>query len=422
MAEHKNGYNWRHLHLRLSWIIAALVVIFGAVYLRLHHTIVGVRSEPVVRQNLVSSISTNGQVEPLTNFEAHAPEAATVLRVFVHEGEHVRRGQMLVQLDDSSTKAQAARANAQLRSAEADRSAIEAGGTRPDILNLQDQLAKARSEQIAAQAGVESLKRLQQTGAASAGEVQQAQARLDSANATLQNLEMRKSQPFAPQDVQRVNASVAGAQAAVDAAQEMLRQSSIRSAVDGTVYQIPVRQGKFVNAGDLVVQVANLNDLQVRAFVDEPEIGKLRVGEPVTILWDALPTESWHGQVKTVPETVVPRNTRTVGEVLCSVENTDADASGAAKLLPNVNVNVAIQVARADNVLTVPREAVHQDGNGRFVLVVRDGRLRRADVQTGISSLTRVEMLSGLHEGDRIAINAYNNEPLREGMYVKLQP
>jgi HlyD family secretion protein len=378
MAEHKNGKN-RHLHLRLSWIIAALVIIAGAVYLSLHHTTIGVRSELVVRQNLVSSISTNGQVEPITNFEAHAPSATTVLRVFVHEGEHVRRGQMLVQLDDSAARAQAARANAQLKSAEADRSAIEAGGTRPDVLNLQDQIAKARSEQIAAQAGVESLKRLQQTGAASAGEVQQAQARLDSANATLQVLEMRKSQPFAPQDVQRVEASVAGAQAALAAAQEMLRQSSIRSAVDGTVYQIPVRQGKFVNAGDLVVQVANLKDLQVRAFVDEPEIGKLRVGQPVTILWDALPTQSWHGQVKTVPETVVPRNTRTVAEVLCSVDNTGADATGAAKLLPNVNVNVAIQVARADNVLTVPREAVHQDGTGRFVLVVRDGRRRRAD-------------------------------------------
>ena len=418
MPEHKSGNN--RLHIRLSWVIVALVVIAGAVYLRLHHTIVGIRSEPVIRQNLVSSISTNGQVEPVTNFEAHAPGAATVLRVFVHEGEHVRRGQLLVQLDDSTVKAQAARANAQLKSAEADRSAIQAGGTRPDILNLQDQLAKARSEQIAAQAGVESLKRLQQTGAASAGEVLAAQARLDNANATLQNLELRKSQPFAPQDVQRVDASVAGAQAAVTAAQDMLRQSSIRSAIDGTVYQVPVRLGKFVNAGDLIVQVADLDNLQVRAFVDEPEIGKLRVGEPVTLLWDALPTQSWHGQVKTVPQTVVPRNTRTVGEVLCSVDNPSSESNENAKLLPNVNVNVAIQVARAENALTVPREAVHQDGRGRFVLVVRDGRLRRADVQTGIASLTRVEILSGLDEGDRIAINAFNNEPLTEGMYVKL--
>lgn len=414
MAENKNEKNRFHLH--LSWIVVAVVAIGVAFYLSLHHTLVGVRAEQVVRQNLVSSISTNGKVEPVTNFEAHAPAAATVTGVYVHEGEQVRKGQLLVRLDDSAVKEQVARAQAQLQSAQADRSTIEAGGTRPDILTLQDQIAKAQSDQAGAQASLESLKKLQQSGAASAGEVQAAQVRLDIAQGSLGNLQQRKSQPFAPQEMQRVDASVAGAHAAVSAAEDMLRQLAVRSTVDGTAYQVPVRRGKFVNAGDLIVQVADLKNLQVRAFVDEPEIGKVQVGQPVSILWDALPMQSWQGQVKTVPQTVIPLNTRTVGEVLCSVDT----SSGTSKLLPNVNVNVAIQVARRDSALTVPREAVHQDNDGRFVLVVRGDRLRRASVETGIASLTRVEVTSGVSEGERIAINALSGEPLKDGMYVKL--
>lgn len=414
MADNKNEKSG--FHLRLSWIIVAVVAIGAGLYLSLHHTVVTIRGEQVARQNLISSISTNGKVEPVANFEAHAPLATTVTGVFVHAGDQVRRGQLLLRLDDSAVKEQIARAQAQLKSAQADKSTIEAGGTRPDILTLQDQISKAQSDEASAQSSLGALKKLQQSGAASAGEVQQAQVRLQIAQNSVRNLGERKSQPFAPQELQRVNASITGAEAAVSAAEDMLRQLEVRSTVNGTVYQVPVRPGNFVNGGDLLVQVADLKNLQVRAFVDEPEIGKVHTGQPVTILWDALPTQSWMGTVKTVPLTVTPRGTRTVGEVLCSVDS----SSGSAKLLPNVNVNVAIQVARRDNVLTAPREAVHQDGEGRFVLVVRDGRLRRAGVETGISSLTRVEVTSGVSQGEWVAINALSGQPLQDGMYVKL--
>ncbi|GAC1648762.1 MAG: hypothetical protein NVS9B15_07660 [Acidobacteriaceae bacterium] len=402
--------------LRLSWIVVAVAILAGVLYATMRHTTYDIRSEQVVRQNLVSTISTNGKVEPVSNFEAHAPGPISVVAVLVKEGQQVKKGQLLVRLDDAQARAGLARAEAQLKAAQAEHSTIEAGGTRTELLNLQDQISKAQQEQRAAQANVAAMQKLQQSGAASAGEVAQAQARLTSANSALQVLQQRKSQPFAAPDVQRTQAAVGEAHASIQASSALLQQTDIRSTIDGTVYQVPVRPGNFVNAGDLIVQVAKLNALQVRAFVDEPEIGKLAVGEPVTILWDALPTQSWTGQVKTVPNTVIQRGTRTVGEVLCSV---DPQQTGA-KLLPNVNVNVSVQVARRDNALTIPREAVHQDAGGRYVLLVRDGRLARVPVQTGISSLTRVEV-SGVNEGDRIAVSAVGGEALAEGTYVKAQ-
>src|SRR5437588_1461649 len=401
--------------IKISWVVLAVLILAGVLYAVLHHSTYDIRTEQVVRQNLVSAISTNGKVEPVTNFEAHAPAYVAVRQVLVREGESVRKGQLLVRLDDAQALAQAARAQAQLKAAQAENSAVQAGGTRADILNLQDLLNKAEQEQQSAQTNLAALQKLQQTGAASGGEVAAARVRLESANSALQTLQQRRSQPFAPQDVQRTQAGIGEAQAALAAAGTLIQQTDIRSTVDGTVYQVPVHPGSFVNAGDLIVQVANLDQLQVRAFVDEPEIGKLALGEPVRISWDALPTQTWDGQVKTVTNTDSPRGTRNVGEVLCSVDQKDQ-----ARLLPNVNVNVSIQVARRDNVLTVPREAVHTDPGGTYILLVKDGRIARAPVQTGISSLTRVEV-NGVQAGDRVAISSVGGETLTPGMYVKAQ-
>ncbi|HEY0565695.1 MAG TPA: efflux RND transporter periplasmic adaptor subunit [Terriglobales bacterium] len=416
MADNHHQNNGRRI--RVSWILLAALVIAIGIYTALHHTTIKIRVEQASRQNLVSSITTNGKVEPVQNFEAHAPAAVTVRQVLVHEGDHVHRGQLLLRLDDSDARAAAARAQAQLTAAQAESTSLQAGGTRQEVLTTQGQLAKAQQEQTAAQRNLDALKKLQASGAASAGEVGEAQARLDRANSDLKVLQQRTQQPYAPQDVQRVNASIGEAQAALAAARDMISRANVTAPFDGTVYQVPVRPGNFVNAGDLLVQVADLSQLQVRAFVDEPEIGRLQSGQPVTIAWDALPGKTWTGQVKNVPETVILRGTRTVGEILCSVHDESADATG--RLLPNVNVNVSIETVRRDNALTVPRESVHQDGAQRFVFVMRDGRLHRQVVQTGISSLTRVEVTSGLQEGDRVAINALNGDPLQDGMYVKL--
>ncbi len=149
------------------------------------------------------------------------------------------------------------------------------------------------------------------------------------------------------------------------------------------VYSLPVREGAFVNTGDLLVQVADLHKIRVRAFVDEPEIGKLQPGQLVEITWDALPGRVWKGTIETLPTTVVQHGTRMVGEVTCVVENQDL------KLLPNTNVSVAVVTMRQENALTVPREAIHQDADGQYVFEVVNGELKRRNVTTSVSNLTQ---------------------------------
>ena len=119
-------------------VIAVVVLVIAAVLLftgiNRRRVVTPVRAEKVARQEIASVISTNGKIEPINSFEAHAPAPATVSKVLVAEGDHVKAGQLLVKLDDAEARSQAAHALAQLRAAEASLSGIKAGGTQEELL------------------------------------------------------------------------------------------------------------------------------------------------------------------------------------------------------------------------------------------------------------------------------------------------
>lgn len=390
----------------------AMLLIFASGMMR--RRVVPVRAETVIRQSIASVISTNGKVEPVKNFEAHSPAPAIVKRVLVKPGDAVKPGQLLLQLDDSSARTNAAKALAQLRAAEADLNAVQSGGTQDEVLTTQSQLGKAQAERDAAQRNLQAVQRLQHTGAASPAEVEEARSRVTRAEAEIQLAQSKLSKRFSSPEITKVQAAVAEARAAYAGAQDLLRNSNIQAPFAGSVYQIPVKAGSYVNTGDLLIQVANLDLVQVRAFVDEPEIGRLAKGEKVEITWDAVPGRMWEGTLTQTPTVVTNLGTRTVGEITCQISNSDR------KLLPNVNVNVTIVTARHDSALTVSREAVHDLDGKRIVYQVVNDRIQPLEVQTGIASLTRVEILGGVSEGTRIAPGSMNAQPLREGMEVKV--
>jgi len=239
---------------------------------------VKVRAVAVERGPIRSLVSTNGKIEPIQNFEAHAPIATTVKRLLVKEGDHVRKGQALLQLDDADIRTQAARARAQVKTAQANQSALTHEGTQEEVLTLNAELVKARSARDVAQHKLDALRRLQQDGAASPGEVRQAEDALQSAQADVTLLEQKQKERYSKPEAARIEAQAAEAQAAYDAAEDALLKSSVRAPFDGIVYSLPVKQGAFVQAGDLLLQEADLLRVRVRAFVDEPDVGRLQSG------------------------------------------------------------------------------------------------------------------------------------------------
>ena len=158
-----------------------------------------------------------------------------------------------------------------------------------------------------------------------------------------------------------------------------------------------MRAGSFLNPGAAVASIGRLEPVRVRVYVDEPELGRVAPGENVRITWDALPGKEWTGTVEKRPTEIVALGSRQVGEVLCTIANPGRE------LVPGTNVNAFILTQVVNNALTVPKDAVRRDnGTGVFVLQP-DQTVKWQPVTTGASSTLRVEVLSGLKDGDAVA-------------------
>jgi len=404
----------RRLNPLLMWgIFFAIIVLVTVVVRSLTRDDVEIRVAAVSHQNLISSVSTNGKVEPIDGFQAHAAAPGTISRIYVQVGQKVSVGQMLLKMDDSDAVARVAAANAALRSAGAAMHNLEQGGSQGERIGLEGDLSKARLQQQQAASDLAALKQLQQKGASSASEVASAQDRLQSADSTLENVQLRMSKPFSGPDKTRVAAQVSDAKAALASAEASLADDNIRSPIPGTVYSIPVSTYDFVPMGEDLLDVADLNKMQIRAYFDEPEIGVLAAGQAVTIVWPAKPGKTWHGHIKRAPTTVITYGTRNVGECIITVDDARGD------LLPNTNVTVTVTTSQRFNVLSVPREALHTEGMSDFVYRVVDGKLVRTPVVVGAVNLIRVEIVSGLSEKDTVALSALSNRELSNGLAVK---
>ncbi|MBO0910896.1 MAG: efflux RND transporter periplasmic adaptor subunit [Acidobacteria bacterium] len=396
------------------WAAGAVVAVILLASFASRDDSVPVTAATVTRGSIRSVISTNGKVEPISNFERHAPIGTTVKRVLVKEGEHVQKGQLLVELDAATARSQAAQALAGIRAAEANVSSIKHGGTREELLNLAAQLTKAKADREAAKRNLDALERLEQSGAASPGEVRSAKAQLASAEADVKLLESKQSQRYSDPEVSSVEAKRLEAESAYSAAEDVLAQLVIRAPFAGVVYSLPVRTGIWVNPGDLILEAADLSSVRVRAYVDEPDIARLAPSQIIEVTWDAMPGRTWQGEVASVPASVKLHGTRNVGETTCIVPNEDF------KLLPNINVGVTIITKEDDGVLTVPREALRLDDGKPYVYLVSNNQLEHRPVEISISNLTRAEITSGIEEGAKVALSALNSKPLGNHLSVRV--
>jgi HlyD family secretion protein len=392
-------------------ILVVFLLVVGA-YVELRPRRIRISVVKPIRQEVSSSITTNGKVEPVSPFEARAPLAVTVQKILVKEGDRVKAGQLLLVLDDTRARGDLAIAQTRLKLAQEKYANLLAGGTRQQTLLRGADRQKAATELDSAQRQLAALERLQQRGAASMDEVSAARDRVARVQADL--VQFQSQVRYSPDEQSRAQSEIADARLAVDLSQQVLRESNIRAPFAGIVFFLPARAGAFVSVGDLLLQEADLSRVQVRAFVDEPEIGRLALGQTVKITWDALSGHSWQGTVTNLPSTVVSRGSRVVGEILCNVDNSQH------LLLPNINVNATIVASNKEDALTIPREAVREDSGRNYVYVLSDGHLHRRDVKLGISNLTRVEILSGITTDDTIAVQSYSPSPMADGVGAKV--
>lgn len=319
-------------------------------------------------------------------------------------------------MDDTDARKELATAEASLASSRLALLTARQGGTAAERVTSTADIDTAKVQVQQQTDSLASLEKLQAQGAASANEVAQAEHQLATAKARVSELQAQKGARYSSGELQSQKAQVAQAQAAVDAARSGYAGVDIHAPFAGTVYAVPVTQYQFVPAGEKLVQVANLRKLQVRAYFDEPEVGQLKAGQPVTIVWAAKPNQLWHGHVMEVPATITAYGgTRNVGECLISVD----DANGV--LLPNTTVTVTVTESKHENVLSLPREALQTTkGMNNYVFRIVKDQLVKTSVQVGLVNNERFEVTAGLNEGDLVALGATSEVELTDGLRVKV--
>lgn len=373
-----------------------------------------VREVQVTRQELVTTISTDGRVEPEENYEFYSPITTTVKAVYVQPGDHVQVGKPLIVLDDLDARAKLASAESGVKSAQAQLEAATHNGTQQEQGAAAADVTRSRIERDQAQKDLDALTKLKQTGAASSSEISAAQERLTTAEASLHAAEQSAHSRFSPAEVARSQASLTDANANLASTAHIVAQTSIRAPITGTIYDLEVGRTDFVEAGKLLLQIADLDHERVRAYFDEPEIGGLAIGQKVLIKWDAKPDREWHGHIIQIPVTIIANGTRRVGEVLVKIDDSDAG------LLPDTNVTVKATTSSEPNALSVPREALHMENGKAYVFKVVNDELVRTPVVTGISNETETPILSGLSEGDWVATGSTSGQSLQEGVPIKV--
>jgi HlyD family secretion protein len=414
MSEQASG-NGSKIAIRILVVaVVVLALVFGIRYFT--RSEVEIRAAKTSYLDLVSNTSTTGKVEPVRNFQAHAQEPGSVQAVYVHNGQQVSAGTLLLKMNAATAESRVETARSAIAQAQAAQADVQHGGSKDERIAILGDLDRAKLQLAQSQKDLAALQALQARGAASASEVAAAQSRLSSAQSSLDSLQQRSTSRYSTTDQRRVQAQLTDSQASLSAAEQQLSLDVVRAPFAGTVYSLPVKAYDFVGAGEELIQLADLNHMQVRAYFDEPEIGKLQVNQQVAIKWDARPTQVWHGHIVRIPTTVITYGTRNVGECLISVDDATGD------LLPNTNVNVSVTTQEVHHVLSIPREALRTQGtSSNFVYIIRKGVLVKQPVEIDNVNLLNVQIVNGLKDGDIVALSPTSSSvDLKEGLEVKV--
>jgi HlyD family secretion protein len=366
-------------------------------------------------RTIESIVSTNGKVEPAEWAAARAETAGVVQSVSVQRGQTVQAGQPLVILDTTAAQSDLAGALARQQEAQAENTTLGQGGKAAALASVNNSIKIAQVALQVAQRNLDSIQRLAAQQAATKLQVQDAKDAVERAKLQLATLEDQRKTLVTATDKEVAQAKLHDAQSAVSLAQHRLALDEVRSPLAGTVYQFDLKVGAYLQPGDLVALVGNLDQVKVIVYVDEPDLGRVALGMPVSITWDARPGQTWWGGVKKLPTEVIALGTRTVGEVTTMVQNPNRD------LLPGVTVNATIVSKVVKDALSIPKAALRTARGANGVYRLKGTTIGWTPVKAGVSDINNVQILSGLEPGAKVADRAIepSDAELKNGMRVR---
>ena len=370
------------------WIVLAGVLALGVVLIiRARGPVV--RTAPVVRQAIEQHIVASGRVRVPTRVQVAAQIAGLVVAVGAVEGQRVKAGDLLVQLDDGAERAAVAQAEAAVGQARARVDQLRRVGAivaTEALRQAETNLERARTELARTQELVE-------RRAVPAVELENAQRAAEIAQAQ-KNAADAQQAAAAPRGAESRIALTAllGAQAQLAAANVRLEQTRITALQGGEVLTRSVEPGDVVQPSRPLMVLAAEADTELVFQADERNLAWLALGQPARASADAYPQHVFDAKVSYIAPSIDPQRG--------SVEVRLAVPAPPAHLRPDMTVSIDLTVAAKPSALTVASEAVRGAATpAPYVLTVEDGRVARRDVQLGIRGEGATEIVAGLDEG-----------------------
>lgn len=378
------------------------------------------KNTEVLRGDLEVHISATGIVEPNFKVEVKSKASGEVLKFDYEEGDRVDKGMLLLQLDKSDEQRNVAKANAEKASSNANlmkaKTALLLQETRYET-DLQKAKSAVESAKASLQESVDKLKRQKDLfekkfaaretldAAATAYKVNQdnlvqSQTQVQVAKDSIHDINIKKSEiELARADVERANITL-------EEASERLEETEIFAPITGVIIEKMVEEGQIiasgisnVSGGTALATIADLSRLYIIADVDETDIGSVQLNQSVTITADAFPGKKFQGKVQRIAPQGKVENSITIFKVKIEVID-----PGKSILKPMMSSNIEIVTASVKDTLYVSRGAVRAEGDGFYVVILKDGKPAKSPVETGIENAIHTQVITGLEEGQKVIL------------------
>lgn len=358
--------------------------------------------EKVKRDDLESTVSASGEVKPKKNVNISAHIPGRIVKIGVEEGQRVKAGDFLLKLESTQYEANADRDRAQIQSLRADLIRAEA------VLN-RDKSFYERQLKL-----------------------------FDSKLISTENLESAKAQhEISKAQYDAILFQIKQAQASLQSTLDNLEKTVFNAPIDGVITSLRVEEGEIAlvgtmnNPGTILMSIADLSVMEVEVEVDETDVVGVRIGHTAEVRVDAFPAEPIKGTVTEVGSSALEKLTATEESKDFKVVITLEDPP--KNLKPGLSASADIITARKDNVLAVPisslvlrekEEANNADESEREegVYIVQENRVKFIPVQKGIMGELKIEILSGLEEGQEVVVGPYSAlRQLKDEMLIKVE-
>lgn len=372
---------------------------------------VEVTTAPAIMRELPRFFEANGSLAGDQQTDVAPSIAGKVVAIGVDLGSYVRRGQMIVRLDDVDSKLRVEQTQAQLDQVKAAlRQAEEKVGMRPGQtfdVNRVPEVANARVALELAEKNLRRAEKLIESGDVSRSTFDQQKAQRDQLKEVYEAALSLARQNFAA--VATARANVANAESQVALARRNLSYALVFSPIDGYVAERTADLGEYVSPTSKVATIVRINPLRIRIDIPEQAIPEVNVGQSVSVTTSAWPDKNFSGRIARISPNV-SANSRTL-TVEAEIEN------GSGVLKPGQFASVRILQSRAEPAVLVPARAVRTESGVSRVFVIKDGHAQQRLVQLGQSESDLIEVKGGVAADEQVATS--NVDQLSDGIAVR---